>query len=164
MQTVCLVYGHHLLPVRLFNWTECGPGRGLLRSGRIYPSVERLPSADMEHTSLPLPPPPSSQALSIASFSPGPLDGSLMLPELLDWNYEHSPNHPLFAYASDDGSLQNIFWSEAYPAILGTSHYVRSLVSPDDAEGMARHDPSKVIGIFSQSGAYNFFFLLMLEA
>ncbi|KZT66436.1 hypothetical protein DAEQUDRAFT_739999 [Daedalea quercina L-15889] len=63
------------------------------------------------------PPLPHTQALSSTTFRPPSLDRVLALPEAFDWHLEHSPNHPLFAFAKSDGTLRTVNWSEAVPAM-----------------------------------------------
>jgi len=45
-----------------------------------------------------LPPVPNPQALSSSTFKAPPVDGSLTVSELFDYNAEHSPQHPIFIY------------------------------------------------------------------
>ena len=54
---------------------------------------------------LPIAPLPKSQALNTSTFHIPPLDGSLSLGEIFDWQYEHSPEHPVFQYADDAGHV-----------------------------------------------------------
>ncbi len=35
---------------------------------------------------------------------------------MYDWHLQHSPNHRIFVYAREDGSLRNICWAEAVTA------------------------------------------------
>ncbi|ESK93540.1 hypothetical protein Moror_1627, partial [Moniliophthora roreri MCA 2997] len=49
--------------------------------------------------------------------SPPPLDGSLTLPEVYDWHRERFPNHRLFIYIRNNGTIRNITYSEAVAAI-----------------------------------------------
>ncbi|KAF8633857.1 hypothetical protein AX17_004349, partial [Amanita inopinata Kibby_2008] len=62
------------------------------------------------------PPPPKTQALTCETFRIPPLDGSLLLPEILDWHLENSPNHRLIVYPTDHGS-RTITWREGVKAI-----------------------------------------------
>ncbi|KAI0926160.1 hypothetical protein AcV5_008691 [Taiwanofungus camphoratus] len=64
-----------------------------------------------------LPPPPQTQALSSATFRLPPIDGSLNLPEIYDWHSEHIPDHRLFLFARDDGSIRTIFGPEGVRAV-----------------------------------------------
>lgn len=85
------------------------------------------------HRSLGLPQIPRTQALTSTTFHPPPLDGTLAIPELWDWHYEHSPQHPLFIYSDDEGTSTTITWREACRAIHQAGHI---------AQRLARQDPS----------------------
>ncbi|KAF8635353.1 hypothetical protein AX17_003937, partial [Amanita inopinata Kibby_2008] len=61
-------------------------------------------------------PVPDTQALTSKTFRIPPLDGSMMLPEMLDWHLEKSPNHRLIVYPTDHGS-RTITWREGVKAI-----------------------------------------------
>lgn len=71
-------------------------------------------------------PPPATQGLNSTTFSPPPLDGSLTIPELVEWHYKRSANHPVFIY-DDDGSTKTIHWKDLYPAIHRAGRYVRKV-------------------------------------
>ena len=77
--------------------------------------------------SLGLPPIPKTQALTSTTFRPPPLDGSLTIPELYDWHYENSPDHPLFIYSDDDGEVTTIKWPQAVRAVHRAGHMAREL-------------------------------------
>ncbi|KAJ7185924.1 hypothetical protein C8R46DRAFT_388493 [Mycena filopes] len=69
-----------------------------------------------------LPPPPQTQALRSTTFTPPPLDGSLTVAQIYEWHAQHTPAHPLFVYAMQDGSgsestTRTIYWPEAVQAI-----------------------------------------------
>ncbi|OBZ73545.1 hypothetical protein A0H81_05885 [Grifola frondosa] len=63
--------------------------------------------------------------IGYATFRPPPLDGSLSLPEVYDWHLENNPNHRLFIFAKDDGSIRTIYWPEAVRAIYTGAKLVR---------------------------------------
>lgn len=77
-------------------------------------------------------PPPNTQALNSATFTPPPLDGSLAIIETYDWHAEHNPDHPLFVYADGDGEeeedVKSILWPEAVRAIHRGGHLIRSRI------------------------------------
>lgn len=68
---------------------------------------------------------PTPQGLSSSTFKPPPLDGSLLLPEILDHHAQHSPNHPLFVYSDKDNNVQIIPWSRAAKAFKKAAHIAR---------------------------------------
>ena len=105
-----------------------------------------------DYVVLPLPDPPKTQALTSKTFLPGPLDGSLTVPELLDWNFEHSPYHPVVVYPDDDGCNHTIHWTEVFCAIIRMGHYIRSLVSLEEEDSRAH----TTFAILAQSGMTNF--------
>ncbi|KAK0190677.1 hypothetical protein F5146DRAFT_564151 [Armillaria mellea] len=63
-----------------------------------------------------IPPPPQQQAGQSTTFIPPPIDGSFTVQQMYDWHLQHSPNHRIFVYAREDGSLRNICWAEAVTA------------------------------------------------
>ncbi|KAK0461857.1 acetyl-CoA synthetase-like protein [Desarmillaria tabescens] len=63
-----------------------------------------------------IPPPPQKQGQQSRTFLPPPIDGSLIVQQMFDWHLQHSPNHRVFVYAREDGSLRNISWAEAVAA------------------------------------------------
>ncbi|KAI0062574.1 acetyl-CoA synthetase-like protein [Artomyces pyxidatus] len=70
---------------------------------------------------------PQTQVLSSQTFRAPPLeDRTLTLPDLYDWQYEHSPDHPLFLYDDVPGKVRTIAWSEAVRAIHNAAHVVAS--------------------------------------
>ncbi|KAJ7193924.1 hypothetical protein GGX14DRAFT_378403 [Mycena pura] len=73
-----------------------------------------------------LPPPPKTQALGSPTFKPPPLDGSLTIAQIYDWHFENTPNHRLFVYAREDGSIRTINWPEAVQGIYAGAHILRN--------------------------------------
>ncbi|KAK0453913.1 hypothetical protein EV421DRAFT_2007167 [Armillaria borealis] len=63
-----------------------------------------------------IPPPPQKQGEQSTTFLPPPIDGSFTVQQMYDWHLHHSPNHRMFVYAREDGSLRNIYWAEAVTA------------------------------------------------
>ena len=85
--------------------------------------------------SLRLPPVPRVHALASTTFRPPPLDGSLCVPELYDWHYEHSPDHLLFIYSDQDQEPTTITWREATRAIHKAGRLVQDLSSRREYSG-----------------------------
>ena len=75
--------------------------------------------------------PPRSQGLKSTTFKPPTLDGSVPLPELYDWQYHNSPDHPAFIF--DDPSPSNpndtrvYRWKDVVPIIHRTGRHILSL-------------------------------------
>jgi acyl-CoA synthetase (AMP-forming)/AMP-acid ligase II len=72
---------------------------------------------------------PTPQAASSATFKAPPIDGSLSIPEMWEYNRTHSPEHPLFVYKKD-GVVKTITWSEAMRATHTAARIVRSKLGP----------------------------------
>lgn len=99
-------------------------------------------------STLPIKPPPMNQALSPGTFAPPPSDGSLYVHELFDWHYEHSPDHPVFQYANDDGSIATLAMSRVAPAIHRAGRFVQSIIAAQGVNVLKR----TVVGILAASG------------
>lgn len=99
-------------------------------------------------STLPIKPPPRNQALTPGTFALPPSDGSLFVHELFDWHYEHSPDHPVFQYANDDGSITTLTMSRVAPAIHRAGRFVQSVIT---TEGVGA-SKKIVVGILAASG------------
>ncbi|TDL17736.1 acetyl-CoA synthetase-like protein [Rickenella mellea] len=98
-----------------------------------------------------LPPLPRTHAVTSTTFKAPPLDGSLTLPEIYDWQRDHSPKHPLFVYTrTDNHDRTEICWDEAVKAIHRAAHWVTSHAGPAST-------PPPVVAIFAASEAISFF-------
>ena len=99
---------------------------------------------------LPIRPPPCNQALTSTTFKVPPLDGSLTLSQIYDWHYEHSPEHPVFEYADDDGKVHILKMKDIVPAIHRGARLVQA--------AFETHTPAPtkkpVVGILAGSGEY----------
>ncbi|KAJ7640716.1 hypothetical protein DFH06DRAFT_1429524 [Mycena polygramma] len=72
---------------------------------------------------------PVPQGLSSSSFKQPSLDGSLLLPEILDHHAQHSPDHPLFVYTDKDNTVHTIPWTRAAKAFLRVAHIAHTRVA-----------------------------------
>lgn len=93
-----------------------------------------------------LTPPPEPR--SGRSFRRPPLDGSLTIPEIYDWHWNHNPNHPIFVYPKDQ-RLHRITFAKLVPA----AHRAGRLVA--ETLGLSFHDDSSnfpVVAIVATSG------------
>ncbi|KAJ7131571.1 hypothetical protein C8R43DRAFT_1207614 [Mycena crocata] len=70
--------------------------------------------------------PPQTQARSSNTFTPPPLDGSLTLAEIYDWHFHNTPNHRVFVYARQDGTIRTIYWPEVVQAVHVGARMLRS--------------------------------------
>ncbi|KAJ7769931.1 hypothetical protein B0H16DRAFT_1516867 [Mycena metata] len=103
-----------------------------------------------------LPRPPQTQALRSETFSPPPLDGTLTIAQIYDWHFRHTPSHPLFLYARQDGSSRTIYWPEAVQAI-----YVGTRILRDRFDWTAGTTSMPVVAILSSSDVIPYFTVLM---
>lgn len=67
-------------------------------------------------------------ASSSSTFHPPPLDGSLVIHQLYDYNAVLSPHHPLFIYESPEGERKTITWSDAQFGIHRGAKYAMSIL------------------------------------
>ncbi|KAF4618223.1 hypothetical protein D9613_011591 [Agrocybe pediades] len=99
---------------------------------------------------------PRTQALSTKTFTPPPLDGSMLLPEMCDWHRQHSPDHPLFVYARQNGELQIITWTQVSEAIYTGAKLVRKTMGWKPG-----HKNTGVVGILAVSETISYYTLIM---
>ncbi|KAG6837399.1 putative NRPS-like protein biosynthetic cluster [Arthromyces matolae] len=98
---------------------------------------------------------PTPQGASCTTFSPPPLDGSLTLPELYEYNLEHNPDHPLFVYNSN-GQVVTIKWGQAVSAIRNAASItLREIQLEPDAS-----DEAPVIAILAVLDQPSYFALV----
>jgi hypothetical protein len=100
---------------------------------------------------LPLPLPPQTQALTSTTFKPPPLDGSLTIPEIYDWIFHNTPNHPAFIFADGPNSTRTILWSEAVRAIHRAGRIILSRLK-SDSESPKVLSARPVIAILASAG------------
>ncbi|KAK1228458.1 hypothetical protein PQX77_008476, partial [Marasmius sp. AFHP31] len=74
-----------------------------------------------------VPLPPQTQGLAEnTTFRTPPLDGSLSLAQIYDWQAQNSADHRLFVFSDNGGGLRNITWKEAVAAIYTGARSLRS--------------------------------------
>ncbi|KAH8113759.1 acetyl-CoA synthetase-like protein [Phellopilus nigrolimitatus] len=71
---------------------------------------------------------PRTQGRQSTTFTQPPLDESLSLPALYDWQAEHSPKHPLFVFEDVPGSQRTILWDEGVQGVHRATRFVRQAV------------------------------------
>ncbi|KAJ8503284.1 hypothetical protein ONZ45_g10995 [Pleurotus djamor] len=103
---------------------------------------------------LPLPAPPQTQALKSTTFKPPPLDGSLTLPELYDWHYYNTPEHPIFVYPNVTDQPRVVKWPEAVRAFTRGARLIQNLT------GLEHKDTDNIVGIFAASDTITYFTLI----
>ena len=88
-------------------------------------------TAHEPHYFIPPPRPPCSQGLKSSAFEPPNLDGSTPLPELYDWHYHRSPDHPFFIFddpsSSEPTGIRVYRWKTVVPIIHRTGRHILSL-------------------------------------
>lgn len=93
-------------------------------------------------------PTPATQALTSKTFSLPPLDGTLTVPELLDFHYKNSGSHPVFIY-DDAGTNKTVYWSEWVPAIHRAARHIRKVLDLSEPETAADRP---VVAVLANSG------------
>ncbi|KAJ7119146.1 hypothetical protein C8R44DRAFT_737971 [Mycena epipterygia] len=73
------------------------------------PSTPRAKAVDFHR---PAPANMHPQGVDSLNSSPGPLDGSLTIPQLLDRHLEHSPNHTAYIYDDPKGEIVSVIFSQ----------------------------------------------------
>ena len=92
--------------------------------------------------------------MNSSTFKPPPLgDKSLCLPDLYDWQYRNSPNHPFFVYDDGPGKIRTITWAEAVRGIHRAAHLVASCVPPGDVAAALEGQPV-VVAALAATGMY----------
>lgn len=96
-----------------------------------------------------LPPlPASTTPQSCATFSPPPLDGSMSLCEMVEWNADRNPNHPLFVYPSANNSdTHSISWPETAKAIRRAARIIETRLG-----GFPDADATTVVATLASTG------------
>ncbi|KAK0184796.1 NRPS-like enzyme [Armillaria mellea] len=86
------------------------------------------------------------------TFKPPPLDGSLIFPELFDYNAIHSPKHPLFRFDDpENGGFRTILWEEGVAAFHTAGHYFIKYV---------HGDAPVTVGILANTNSITYFTVL----
>jgi hypothetical protein len=99
---------------------------------------------------LPLPKPSST-----TSFRAPPLDGSLSVPQLIDWHFANNKNHPVFTYdvpnlaTSKSRTTKVLTYSDVHPAIHRAGLYVARRAGIDITRG---HDQRIIVAMFAVTG------------
>lgn len=97
-------------------------------------------------------PVPKSQALNSSTFIQPPLDESLSLPAIYDWQAKHSPDHPLFLFENEPNSFRTITYKEGVQGMQRATKYARDLVNLPPNALHAGKPP--VIAILASTGSF----------
>lgn len=105
----------------------------------------------LQYMRAPFPPVPrQTQALSSTTFNIPPLDGSLTLPQMVDWHAEHSPQHTVFEYAEADGTVVAVKFPELMCAMHRGARVVLSGMPKSGFDGKKKRP---LVAIVANSGA-----------
>ncbi|EJC99607.1 acetyl-CoA synthetase-like protein [Fomitiporia mediterranea MF3/22] len=92
------------------------------------------------------------------SFIRPPLRGSLTIPELYDWHYEHNRNYPLFIYEDEPGIIRSISMGEAVQGLHRATQYLRECTGDVlDIQLSEESTKQPVIAILAASDTISFF-------
>ncbi|KAK0437868.1 hypothetical protein EV421DRAFT_999334 [Armillaria borealis] len=95
-----------------------------------------------------------SQATASNTFAPPPLDGSLSLPEIYDYNASHNPDHLVFVYDDDEG-VKKLVWSELGQAMHRAASVVRRNLKEQ------HRSTSTVVAILANVDIFSYFTTIM---
>lgn len=104
---------------------------------------------------LPLPLPPTQQAVHSQTFVPPPIDGSISAPQMVDHHMTHNPAHPLFRYKStnaSDSSFEELLWGDVSRAIHRAARLVHAHVGIS-----SKPDASSIIATLSNADIPTYF-------
>ncbi|KLO18919.1 acetyl-CoA synthetase-like protein [Schizopora paradoxa] len=95
---------------------------------------------------------PCKQGVFSKTFKQPPLDGTLALHQIYEYNAENSPEHPLYVYDSTEGRSSQIFWREVRPAIHRAAKFAINAI------GSVTKDPASpvIVGVFANSDTITF--------
>ncbi|RPD63492.1 acetyl-CoA synthetase-like protein [Lentinus tigrinus ALCF2SS1-6] len=94
------------------------------------------------------------QGVNVPTFSPPPLDGSMILPEWVPHHAKHSPRHPFVVYADENGENQTVYYPQVWRAVKNAKFQlsrqgIGRIPPSSDAPAQAQERP--VIGILAVS-------------
>lgn len=86
----------------------------------------------------------------VSGYQAPPLDGSLTVPQIYDWHYNHNPNHPVFVYADSSGSVSSHSFADVVPAAHRAARQIAAVTHIDVDDSSAR----KTVAILATSGMF----------
>ena len=95
-----------------------------------------------------LPTPPTPQAVNSKTYVPPPIDGSLSMPQIIDYHLHNTKNHPIFRFERADGSLRTMLWPEAAQGVHRAARIITKLLN--GAPGAYSANPP-VVSFLAQS-------------
>ncbi|KAF9256609.1 acetyl-CoA synthetase-like protein [Marasmius fiardii PR-910] len=104
-----------------------------------------------------IPLPPQTQAKSSSTFTPPPMDGSMCLTQVYDWQAHHSPNHRLFLFSNREGKVRTILWKEAIAAIYTGARLIRTRL----AHNLSDKNKPLIVAIVTTTDTLVYFTMIM---
>ncbi|KAH9922935.1 uncharacterized protein B0H18DRAFT_1016223 [Fomitopsis serialis] len=89
----------------------------------------------------------SAQAASGSQYVPAPRDGSLTLPEVYNWHYQHNPHQRVFLWHDHTGPV-HLTYSDVIPAAQRAARYVAEAAGIELVDDMT---PAKLVVILAAS-------------
>ncbi|KAG7091962.1 hypothetical protein E1B28_008351 [Marasmius oreades] len=104
-----------------------------------------------------IPLPPQTQARSSATFTSPPMDGSMCLTQIYDWQAHHSPRHRLFVFNNRVGNVRTILWKEAIAAIYTGARSLRAKL----AKVLNEKNGAPIVAILTTTDTLTYFTMIM---
>ncbi|KAG8930870.1 hypothetical protein FRC02_003563 [Tulasnella sp. 418] len=106
----------------------------------------------------PLPPFRTPQAVGLKTFTPPPLDGSLILPQIFDHHRKHSAGHTFYRFEVD-GRLETISWEKLVQGVHRAAKVVQEAAL---TAGVTAHSSNKpVFGVLAAADTVSYITTLM---
>ncbi|KAI9459309.1 acetyl-CoA synthetase-like protein [Russula earlei] len=100
---------------------------------------------------------PRTQVLNSSTFKAPPLDDkSHTLPDLYDWQYRNSPNHPFFVFEDAPGRIRTITWAEAVRGFHRAAHLIASRI-PFEAAAAALEGRPVIVAALAATDTVTYF-------
>ncbi|KAJ7665037.1 acetyl-CoA synthetase-like protein [Mycena polygramma] len=112
-------------------------------------------------------PPPcelTPQAASSPTFRLPPLDGTCTVPELFEYNAQHSPEHPIFTFVDQTNETVSVTYRRMWNAIRRVASTVRSHVEPFQARYDQQERPigcGPTVGILAAADSITYSVLML---
>ncbi|KAI5123110.1 hypothetical protein M0805_001466 [Coniferiporia weirii] len=92
------------------------------------------------------------QAVGSKTFVAPPLDGSLVLHQLYDFHGLHSPNHPLYVFATPQGDVKTMTWASAQRGVHRAATFAKKILS----EVHGNHHAPPTVAILANTDTITF--------
>jgi hypothetical protein len=98
---------------------------------------------------------PKTHVLNSLTFKAPPLNESLTLPDLYDWQHKSSPTHPFFVYEDRPGEVKTIAWAEAVRGIHRAALLVASRIPAEDVTAALEGCPITIAVLAATGSCFN---------